>query len=100
MATTEPQLNLKAVDTFSDASGVLHKPGDVFTLPEREALGFIGSNAAIETDASPAEPQLNLKAVDFFSVAGVPYQPGEIFSLPEREALGLIGIGAAVELAE
>lgn len=97
---TEPQLNLKAVDYFFDASGVLHQPGDTFSLPEREALGYIGVNAAVEAAASPTEPQLTLKAVDFFSANGVPYQPGEIVNLPEREALGLIGIGAVVELPQ
>lgn len=96
----DPVLNLKAVDYFFDASGVLHQPGDTFTLPEREALGYIGIGAVVETAASPAEIQLTLKAVDFFSANGIPYQPGEVFNLPEREALGLIGIGAVVELPQ
>lgn len=96
----DPVLNLKAVDYFFDASGVLHQPGDTFTLSEREALGYIGIGAAVEAAASPAEPQLTLKAIDFFSANGVPYAPGEIFNLPEREALGLIGIGAVVELPQ
>lgn len=100
-ATTEPQLNLKAVDYFFDASGVLHQPGDTFSLPAREALGLIGIGAAVETGTSPADPALNLRAVDyFFDAAGVLHQPGDTFALPQREALGYIGINAAEELPQ
>lgn len=95
---TEPQLSLKAIDFFS-VNGVAYQPGDVFSLPEREALGVVGIGAAVETGTSPADVQINLKAVDFFSdAAGVFHQPGDTFALPEREALGYIGINAAVEL--
>lgn len=98
---TEPVLNLKAVDFFFDGAGVLHQPGDAFTLPEREALGYIGINAAVETGTSPGDPQVNLKAVDFFpDAAGILHKPGDTFTLPEREALGYIGLNAAVELPQ
>src|SRR5215469_10604290 len=95
----EPQVQLKAKDFFTTADGISHVPGDVFSLPEREALGYIGIGVADETAPAPVEPQLQLRARDRFSdAAGVLHQPGDVFSLPEREALGYIGAGAADEI--
>jgi hypothetical protein len=95
----ESQIQLKAKDFFTSADGILHAPGDLFSLPEREALGYIGLGVADEASPAPAELQLKLRARDRFSdAAGTLHQPGDVFSLPEREALGYIGAGAADEV--
>jgi hypothetical protein len=99
MSPAEPQISLRAKDFFTTVDGTARLPGDVFSLPEREAIGYIGLNVAEETSPSPAEPQLKLKARDrFYDAAGVLHQPGDLFSLPEMEALGYVGAGAADEV--
>ena len=95
----EPQLQIKAKDFFTTPDGISHAPGDVLSLPEREALAYVGLGVAAETAPSPAEPQLQLKARDwFYDEAGILHKTGDVFSLPEREALGYIGAGAADEV--
>lgn len=48
IAPGEPNINLRAVDTFI-VEGVQAHPGDTFTPPLRLGLGIVGIGSAIQT---------------------------------------------------
>ena len=57
MATTgsgELQFKLKAKDFFS-VEGVQYHPGDILSLPERQALGLVGAGAADQLPPNPEQ---------------------------------------------
>lgn len=52
----EEKLKLRAKE-YIIVDGVTHKPGEIFELPERQALGLVGEGQAEQIAAGqPAEP--------------------------------------------